>query len=62
LIPADIRCHLPQIHALQRHISVSHHLLSAYQRTFVRVLRMQLGQRAAPGGFEVRFELDCGAG
>ena len=39
---------------------MSHHLLSAYQRTFVRVLRTQLGQRAAPGGFEVRLELHGG--
>ena len=44
---------LPQVHAQSQHAKVAHHVLSAYQRTFVRVMRAQLGPRATPGGLEV---------
>ena len=41
--------------AAQRHHSaVSHHLLGAYQKSLVEVIRAQQGLKAAPGGLAVR--------
>ena len=39
----------------RRAAAVSHHLLAAYQKSLIEVIRAQLGQKAAPGGLSVRF-------
>ena len=43
---------------VQKHkAAVSHHLLGAYQKSLVEVIRAQQGCKAAPGGLAVRHHL-----
>ena len=52
----DATCSLNCWSGVQRQAAaVSHHLLGAYQRSLVEVIRAQLGPKAAPGGLAVRL-------